>query len=322
MTQYIFHGNGTAPAAPAEGAYNQPEPYVADQSLIEAVNLAILLRRPLLLEGEAGCGKSRLARAVAYELGLPFAEPWCVRSTSKAQEGLYTYDALLRMYDVHAAAHLDPQDTPHQHDAPRRNPYNPKDYRRLAQLGQAFARHDCPTVVLIDEIDKADLDFPNDLLTVLDKPWHFHISETGEDIQANPDHLPIVIITSNREKGHLPDPFLRRCIYHFVAFPQEQDLKKIIDAHNRHQQPDDVPLPETSSALYKDAVQRFVALRTGDKRMNRPPGLSEFLDWLKALHNAPPTSKPLSRTDSGDLPFAGLLVKRRDDWNNQVGRKQ
>lgn len=160
---------------------NRPEPYVAPSELIEAVNLAIFLRRPLLLEGEAGCGKTRLARTVAYELGLPYYT-WSVRSTSRAQEGLYTYDAILRLHDVHTR----------QIEAPinvavpsQRDPRNPQHYRKFGALGKAFSLTDCPAVVLIDEIDKADIDFPNDLLTVLDEPWRFDIPETGEIITAS-----------------------------------------------------------------------------------------------------------------------------------------
>src|SRR5512147_2490354 len=155
---------GRHPDAP-----QHPEPYIAADELVTAVNLAIHLRRPLLLEGDAGCGKSRLARHVAYQLGLPLYE-WFVRSTSRAQEGLYTYDAILRLHDVHlrqSQSHsAGSAETVAAGPARRRNPEQPMDYVTFGALGKAFRLQDCPAVVLIDEIDKADIDFPNDLLTV------------------------------------------------------------------------------------------------------------------------------------------------------------
>ena len=190
--------NGRHPQAPG------PVPYIASDELIEAVNLAIFLNRPLLLEGEAGSGKSQLAHHVAHTLGLPFY-PWAVRSTSRAQDGLYSYDAILRLHDVHLAQATGPG------AAGGRDPQEPMHYVTYGALGQAFRLRDCPAVVLIDEIDKADIDFPNDLLTVLDDPREFVIREADlEPVRAR--HPPIVIVTSNKEKGNLPAPFLRRCI--------------------------------------------------------------------------------------------------------------
>jgi hypothetical protein len=201
-TPYTFTTDPTRkPANLHADAPKTPEPYIAGDDLIQAVNLAIFLHRPLLLEGEAGCGKSMLARAVAYDLGLPFYR-WDVRSTSKAQEGLYTYDAVLRLHDVQTAK-LD-ADRPVAADRPRRDPSDPTHYRSFGALGKAFALTTCPAVVLIDEIDKADVDFPNDLLGVLDEPWRFTIHETGETITAT--HYPIIIVTSNKEKGNCPPP--------------------------------------------------------------------------------------------------------------------
>jgi MoxR-like ATPase len=212
----------------------EAEPYVVeDRELIEAVNLAIYLQRPLWLEGEAGCGKTRLAMAIAYELGLPFYR-WDIRSTSKAKEGLYEYDALLRLHDVQvkqAKGKLD------------RDPTSSSDYIRYGALGDAFQLQEFPAVVLIDEIDKADLDFPNDLLTVLDRPWEFDVPEVVVDISKSDgqtsaertvlkigpaQYPPIVIITSNRERKTLPLPFLRRCIYYNLKFPDENGLKKLL----------------------------------------------------------------------------------------------
>ena len=240
-----------------------PEPYIAAEELKQAVNLAIYLRRPLLLEGEAGCGKTRLARAVAYELGLPFYV-WPVRSTSKAREGLYEYDAILRLHDVQVQSRAVPMELPPGFDGRPRDPGRPTGYRRFGALGQAFQVQDRPAVVLIDEIDKADVDFPNDLLAVLDEPHSFDIPETGETIQAL--HVPIVIITSNKEKGNLPAPFLRRCIYHFLDFPDPGSLQRIVAEHYRVR---DQTIPAFTAA----AADRFKKLRD-DTSLYKKPGTS------------------------------------------------
>ncbi len=275
------------------------EPYIAAPELIRAVNLAIFLRRPLLLEGEAGCGKSRLAHAVAYELGLPL-ETWYVRSTSEAQEGLYSYDAIMRLHDVQTAQVGS--------TSSGRDPSDATEYRTLGPLGQAFARRDVPSVVLIDEIDKADVDFPNDLLTVLDAPREFAIPETGETITAA--HPPIVIITSNKEKGNLPAPFLRRCIYHYIEFPNDPAwLAQVVEAHYRSRD-------ETAPAapLVEVASSRFLDLRQ-EQLLHKKPGTSEFLDWLKALASfgsEPADAAALAEDDY--LPFPELLLKLRMDW--------
>jgi MoxR-like ATPase len=158
------------PAERHPDAPQQQEQYLASADLVRAVNLAIYLGRPLLLEGEAGCGKTRLAHAVAYELGLPLYR-WDVRSTSKAQEGLYTYDAIRRLHDAQVRHLLEGESA----SSTKQDPTNPGDYVRMGALGKAFQMRNCPAVVLIDEIDKADIDFPNDLLTVLDEPWAFDL---------------------------------------------------------------------------------------------------------------------------------------------------
>lgn len=254
--QYRFYGDPKKrPKTVHSEAWDKSEPYVADPKLIQAVNLAIHLGRPLLLEGEAGCVKTRLASAVAYELGLPF-ERWDIRSTSRAREGLYEYDAILRLHDV---------ETQKVDKKLGRNPSDPKNYRRFGALGTAFNRTDCSTVVLIDEIDKADLDFPNDLLAVLDDPWEFFIPETQETITAT--HQPIIIITSNKEKSNLPAPFLRRCLYYFVEFPStSEQLKKIVEAHYQAQS---AKVP--SDSLIKAAADRFLEVR-----QDRKEGSSKF----------------------------------------------
>jgi len=304
-TRHVFRGDPKSrPEHPHPDSLQEPEPYVAPPELVQAVNLAIYLRRPLLLEGEAGCGKTRLARAVAYELGLPFY-PWYVRSTNKAQEGLYTYDAVLRLHDVQV----------HQYGLSTggegaRDPTDPKAYRRFGPLGKAFRVEECPAVVLIDEIDKADIDFPNDLLAVLDDPWTFEIHETGETIRAR--HEPIVIITSNKEKGNLPAPFLRRCIYFFVSFPSER-LKEIVDAHYREPEASP-PAPE----LVEAATRRFLAIRE-DSALFKKPGTSEFLDWLEALRGfAIPGQESLPLALGGSVPHPSLLFKLRADWSRYV----
>jgi MoxR-like ATPase len=271
------------------------------------VNLAIYLGRPLLLEGEAGCGKTRLASAVAYELGLPFYR-WDVRSTSKAKEGLYSYDAVLRLHDVQAR-NVEP--------TLERKPSDPTCYRTWGALGKAFQVEDRPAVVLIDEIDKADLDFPNDLLAVLDEPWAFEIPETGEtgDKKIQATHMPIVIITSNKEKGDLPVPFLRRCIYYYVKFPDNaEQLKKIVDAHYQARAKSVRPGKKPGSKLFQAAANRFLELRSKGG-LFKNPGTSEFLDWLDALQsfNDKPYSASQLKSDS-TIPHPELLFKLRGDW--------
>lgn len=309
-----------------------PEPYYCDSKsgLIKAVNLAIYLRRPLLLEGEAGCGKTRLARAVAHKLQLPYHR-WDVRSNSKAQDALYTYDAILRLHDVQIEqlpksseeeTHK-PQDNPQnkEKETKKRDPSNPKDYRTLGALGKAFDFKESPSVVLIDEIDKASIDFPNDLLTVLDEPWKFTIPETGETIAATEHNRPIVIITSNREKGNLPAPFLRRCIYFYLEFPKNQ-LQQIVDTHdlesNQAQQ-----VEKGKKAQAKDtkdivtrAIECFLKIREDDSLVKKP-GTSEFLDWIEALRSFDAEIVNIAEqliTKNNPIPYPELLFKHSEDW--------
>jgi MoxR-like ATPase len=302
------------PENPHQDSPAKPEPYVVAPELKKAVNLAIYLRRPLLLEGDAGCGKTRLASAVAYELGLPLYR-WDVCSTTKAQNGLYEYDAILRLHDVQTQKVESPlpvnQAETNEEEGTEiihRHPANPKHYRKFGALGKAFRLKDCEAVVLIDEIDKADLDFPNDLLAVLDDPWSFKIKETGETITAT--HKPIVIITSNKEKGNLPAPFLRRCLYYYVDFPNDSGrLQEIVAKH--YQICEETPPP---SNLVKTATERFLNI-WNEGGLFKKPGTSEFLDWLKALHTF--ESKPYSAQQLAKdqvLPYRELLFKLRDDW--------
>lgn len=284
------------------------EPYRPSPDLVTAVNLAIFSQRPLLLEGEAGCGKTRLASAVAYELGLPLYR-WNVRSTTKYQEGLYEYDAILRLHDVNLYKILEGQQDDDQRAI---DPRNAQHYLELKALGKAFEQEDRPAVVLIDEIDKADLDFPNDLLTVLEAPWEFTIRETGETKRAK--YPPIVIITSNKEKGNLPAPFLRRCIYHFVEFPKDSERLQEIAA--LHFQSRDVQL---SDPLLKAATKKFLAIREKEG-LFKLPGTSEFLDWLRALalFGDEPYAAEALRAEDAEVPYRDLLFKLRADWRKFV----
>lgn len=291
------------PQNPHEDSPTTPEPYVVSEPLKKAVNLAIYLRRPLLLEGDAGCGKTRLASAVAYELGLPLYR-WDIRSTTKAQDGLYEYDAILRLHDVQTQQ-LNTGGTEQN-----RNPTKPEDYRTFGALGKAFQLPPgSPAMVLIDEIDKADLDFPNDLLTVLDEPWQFTIKETGETITAT--EKPIVIITSNKEKGNLPAPFLRRCLYHYIEFPNNPDLlQQIIDKHHEIEQQ---TLPPQD--LITNAINRFLQL-WNEGGLFKKPGTSEFLDWLTALHTFESQPYDANQLKNNELlPYPELLFKLQQDWN-------
>jgi MoxR-like ATPase len=292
-----------------EDSPQKPEPYVVSEPLKKAVNLALYLKRPLLLEGDAGCGKTRLASAVAYELGLPLYR-WDIRSTTKAQDGLYEYDAILRLHDVQTQKNNELAND-------ERNPADAKNYRTFGALGKAFNLKECPAVVLIDEIDKADLDFPNDLLTVLDEPWEFKIKETGEIITAT--HKPIVIITSNKEKGNLPAPFLRRCLYYYVEFPNDPKLlQEIVEKHSEQI----IEGKSISKNLVDNAIERF--LQVWNKGgLFKKPGTSEFIDWLKALHTF--ESKPYNATKLKEddlLPYPELLFKLPQDWKKYTQNTQ
>ncbi len=274
--------------------------YLPDQALIDAVNLAIYLKRPLLIKGEPGCGKTRLAQAVARELKLPY-KPWYIKSTSRARDGLYLYDTLGRLRDAQLAslpafAHTD---------------FNPANYVRIQPLGEAF-QSDQRTVVLIDEIDKADLDFPNDLLLELDE-LKFVITETNETVAAKSGAEPIIFITSNDEKD-LPDAFLRRCLFHYINFPEERRLSEILNIH----------CPDVSSAIIDVAIQRFLELRQKmmqDKKSGgKKVSTSELIDWVRALQfdvESISEQAVLDKLNGSELPHTSTLLKREEDQHYQ-----
>jgi MoxR-like ATPase len=256
--------------------------YIATQDLTVAVNAAVTLQRPLLVKGEPGTGKTELARQVAQALGLPILE-WHVKSTTRAQQGLYEYDAVSRLRDSQLG------------DARVNDVAN---YIRKGKLWQAF---EAPgrVVLLIDEIDKADIEFPNDLLQELDR-MEFFVYETGQTIRAA--HRPVVIITSNNEK-ELPDAFLRRCFFHFIRFPDIDTLRAIVEVH----------FPGIRESLLTVALTQFLELRD-TPGLKKKPSTSEVLDWLKLLLAEDLTAEDLRQTGKNALPrLHGALLKTEQD---------
>ncbi len=257
--------------------------YVATDDLKLAVNAAMTLKRPLLIKGEPGTGKTMLAEEVAASLGMPLYQ-WHIKSTTKAQQGLYEYDAVSRLRDSQLG------------DARVQDIAN---YIVKGVLWQAF-ESDVPAVLLIDEIDKADIEFPNDLLRELDR-MEFHVYETREIVRAR--HRPLVVITSNNEK-ELPDAFLRRCFFHYIQFPDPATMQRIVDVH----------YPNIREELLRAALASFYDLR-GVSGLKKKPSTSELLDWLKLLlaEDIPPEA--LRSPDQKQVvpPLAGALLKNEQD---------
>ncbi len=257
--------------------------YVATPDLMVAVNAAIALKRPLLVKGEPGTGKTILAHEVAAALGRPLIE-WHVKSTTKAQHGLYEYDAVARLRDGQLG------------DERVRDIRN---YVSRGKLWEAFAAEET-SVLLIDEIDKADIEFPNDLLLELDR-MEFHVYETRETVKAT--NRPIVFITSNNEK-ELPDAFLRRCFFHYIRFPDRETMERIVDVH----------FPEIKKALVREALTVFYELREVPG-LKKKPSTSELLDWLKLLmiEDLPPEALKAKDAKSLIPPLHGALLKNEQD---------
>lgn len=251
--------------------------YVASETLMASVNVAMALQKPLLIKGEPGTGKTMLAQAIAESLGKKLII-WNIKSTTKAQEGLYVYDTIQRLYDGQFG---------------EEGVNDIAKYIKLGKLGEAFQSEE-QVVLLIDEIDKADLEFPNDLLWELDQ-MEFYIHETKETVKAK--QRPIVIITSNAEK-ELPDAFLRRCIFHYIDFPSPQLMEEIVKTH----------YPNIEENLLKNAMDVFYWIR-GIRDIRKKPSTSELIDWVNALQlGGIPTDK-LRET----LPFLGVIVKKDED---------
>ncbi|MCI5536911.1 MAG: MoxR family ATPase [Lentihominibacter sp.] len=251
--------------------------YVVTRELMNAVNVSIALKKPLLIKGEPGTGKTMLAEAIADALDMELII-WGIKSTTKAQEGLYVYDTVQRLYDSQFG---------------EGNVADISQYIKLGKLGEAFSS-DKQVVLLIDEIDKADLEFPNDLLWELDK-MQFYINETKETITTK--HRPIVIITSNAEK-ELPDAFLRRCIFHYIEFPDKEKMEEIIRVH----------YGDIDRNLCEKALDAFYEIRKMDE-LQKKPSTSELLDWIQALMISGVDIDNLSE----DMPFVGVLLKKNQD---------
>lgn len=267
-------------------AFDSTADYLVSNELRNAVNISVALGRPLLIKGEPGTGKTMLAKAIADSLGLSLII-WNIKSTTKAQEGLYVYDTVQRLYD----SQFGDQDVSEI-----------KQYIKLGKLGEAFVS-DEQLVLLIDEIDKADLEFPNDLLWELDI-MNFYIPETKETIQAR--QRPAVVITSNAEK-ELPDAFLRRCIFHYIDFPDEEMMARIVRVH----------FPDLEKALLEEALAAFYWLRSVNG-LQKKPSTSELLDWTQALVVGGISYQRIC----AEIPFLGVLLKKNQDFELVLRRLQ
>ncbi len=257
--------------------YQGSSDYIVSSELMNSVNIAIALKKPLLIKGEPGTGKTMLAESIAKSMNKELII-WNIKSTTKAQEGLYTYDTVQRLYDSQFG----------ENDVSSID-----DYIKLGKLGEAFIA-DEQVVLLIDEIDKADIEFPNDLLWELDK-MSFYIPESKKHIAAK--NRPIVIITSNAEK-ELPDAFLRRCIFHYIDFPSLKEMEEIIKVHH----------PDTEAKLISQAMESFYRIRN-IKSIQKKPSTSELIDWVQALVVGGINVETLKR----GIPFLGVLLKKNED---------
>jgi MoxR-like ATPase len=251
--------------------------YLTNEALEAAVGCALVLEKPLLVRGEPGTGKTLLSQAISEALGLELIT-WHIKSTSRAQDGLYVYDTVQRLYDSRFG---------------EGNVRDIRNYIRLGPLGRSFASRE-RVVLLIDEIDKADIEFPNDLLHELDR-MQFKIIETNEEVTAK--HRPVVIITSNAEKD-LSDAFLRRCVFHFIDFPDKELMARIVEVHH----------PNLNQKLVQQAIDTFYQIRD-IQRLRKKPSTSELVDWIAVLKSAGIASVKLEQS----LPFLGTLLKKEQD---------
>ena len=251
--------------------------YVASQELLRAANIAMVLGKPLLIKGEPGTGKTKLAEAIAQAANKKLII-WNIKSTTKAQDGLYVYDVVQRLYDSQFGGEgVD----------------DVEKYVKLGKLGEAFTAGE-QVILLIDEIDKADLEFPNDLLWELDR-MEFHIPETGKTITAK--HRPVVIITSNAEK-ELPDAFLRRCVFHYIDFPDKALMEQIVRVH----------YPDIDDALLTQVLEAFYKIRNLPQ-IKKKPSTSEILDWILALQHGGVDVERIVK----EVPYVGVLLKKNED---------
>ena len=251
--------------------------YVASEELLRAANIAMVLQKPLLIKGEPGTGKTMLAEAISQALGKKLII-WNIKSTTKAQDGLYVYDVVQRLYDSQFGG---------------QGVDDIEKYVKLGKLGEAFTDQE-QVILLIDEIDKADLEFPNDLLWELDR-MEFHIPETGRTVRAN--HRPVVIITSNAEK-ELPDAFLRRCVFHYIEFPDRELMEEIVRVH----------FPDISKRLLDQVLEAFYKIRNLPQ-IKKKPSTSEIIDWIQALQHGGVDVGRIVK----EVPYLGVLLKKNED---------